>query len=102
MKHISAQEAYAYASQKEGCVIVDVREEEELSHARIPGALFLPLSRLFQDHDILQDKEKLFFICASGGRSVMAAGFAEMKGNTEVYNVQGGMIAWISAGLPTE
>jgi rhodanese-related sulfurtransferase len=40
------------------------------------------------------------FYCQTGGRSGQAAAFAAANGFAEVYNLQGGITAWVQAGLP--
>ncbi len=41
------------------------------------------------------------FICRSGGRSARAARIAQSLGFQNVYNLSGGMLKWIEAGLPS-
>jgi len=40
------------------------------------------------------------FYCQMGGRSAQAAAFAAANGFSDVYNLQGGIAAWMQAGLP--
>jgi 3-mercaptopyruvate sulfurtransferase SseA len=40
--------------------------------------------------------------CKSGGRSGEAATMMKEMGFTEVYNMQGGMLAWSNAGMPVD
>lgn len=100
MKNLSVKEACEMAAREEGSVIVDVREEGETEGTKIPGALSLPLTRFIKEYTSLEGKKKLFFICASGGRSLMAAEYMESKGHVGVYNILGGALAWEKSGLP--
>jgi rhodanese-related sulfurtransferase len=52
--------------------------------------------------DFAGDKEVLF-ICRSGQRSALAAEFATAGGldDLPLFNVEGGTLAWVDAGLPT-
>jgi rhodanese-related sulfurtransferase len=40
--------------------------------------------------------------CRSGGRSAQAAAFFAANGFVDIYNLQGGIIAWVNAGFPVE
>ena len=102
MQAISVQEAYRLATSDSGAVIVDVRELGESEGSAIPGAIALPLTRFLKDFPTLQVRKKLLFICASGGRSSMAAEYMESQGHQGVANVAGGVLAWEDAGLPFE
>jgi rhodanese-related sulfurtransferase len=81
-------------------VIVDVRELGESAGTAIPGAIAMPLTRFIKDFSSLDRTKKLLFICASGGRSSMAAEYMESQGHPSVFNVAGGVIAWEEEGLP--
>jgi rhodanese-related sulfurtransferase len=38
------------------------------------------------------------FYCHVGGRSAQAAAFAAKQGMLDVYNLQGGIAAWVQSG----
>jgi len=44
----------------------------------------------------------IIFQCATGGRSMVAAEFAQMQGLTNISDLGGGIEAWKEAGLPVE
>jgi rhodanese-related sulfurtransferase len=87
-------------------VIIDVREESEISKGMATPALWLPMSRLkakgkaYQSFvESLPKDKKLIFYCAVGGRAQSAATqFAELGYQT--YNM-GGFSDWKAAGNPT-
>jgi rhodanese-related sulfurtransferase len=82
-------------------VVVDVREAQEYSTARIDGAVLIPLSAFDPTSVPAHDGKKLLFHCASGIRCGMAA---EKMGNAghegTIYRLQGGIQAWHQAGHP--
>lgn len=95
---------HAVDLQKNGAVLVDVRELDEFNAVSAPGAILIPLSHIqrdgltaFNGADIDPYTEGLLIICRSGGRSGMVC---EALGDTAI-NVEGGMLAWEAAGLPT-
>ncbi len=74
--------------------IIDVREPEEFSLARINGSELIPLKNIpfrYRDLDI---EGNYYVICKSGGRSRQAVNFLKQKGFKNVKNVGGGIIAW--------
>jgi rhodanese-related sulfurtransferase len=91
----------ALAALGDGARIIDVREADEYADARIAGTTNIPLSTLIDRMSELPTDGALHLICASGGRSARAADYLAQRGYSPV-NVEGGMHAWIDAGLPVE
>jgi rhodanese-related sulfurtransferase len=85
----------------EAPLLVDVRERAEFAERRIPGAILLPLSGLAEDHQALPMDRPLIIHCASGKRSQAAGEFLSRHGYSDVSNLEGGILAWQKAGLPT-
>ena len=80
--------------------LVDVRTEAETARGFIHGAVKLPLNLLQLRLQELDSTAPTVFYCQMGGRSAQAATFATAQGFTEVYNLQGGIAAWMQAGQP--
>ena len=76
--------------------LVDVREEDEWTVAKIPGAELLPLSQWpALALEKLTDKSQALLIqCHHGGRSARAAAWLLGQGFTDVTNLAGGIDAW--------
>lgn len=87
---------------REGALVLDVREDSEFSGGRISGARHIPLGLLKQRlNEIEKHKESSVVVyCRSGTRSGTAAAQLCAAGFTDVTNLQGGIQAWESAGLP--
>lgn len=83
-------------------VLLDVRTPEEFSKEYIEGALLADWnSDDFQRRIEAIDKNAPVFVyCLSGGRSSSAAAAMRKQGFKEVYELQGGIMKWKSAGLP--
>ena len=83
-------------------LLVDVREPNELTAERIPGAIDFPLSTF--DPASLPDPEgkRLVFTCRSGRRSVTASKAAQAAGLPYDAHMAGGILAWKEAGFDTE
>jgi len=83
-------------------VLLDVRTEEEFAKEYIEGALLADWnSNDFQRRiDAIDKNAPVFVYCLSGGRSSSAAAAMRKQGFKEVYELQGGIMKWKSAGLP--
>jgi len=81
---------------------VDVRETHELMASSIdcPQLLLYSLEQLNVLYSEIPVNTPLIIICNHGIRSVRAVELLQQKGFTEVYNLDGGLHAWIEAGLP--
>lgn len=85
-----------------GAQLVDVREPVEYAEAHIPGARLVPLGTfLARPREFLQ-RDDVVFVCAVGIRSALACEMAAAIGFERVYNLEGGVQAWASRGLPLE
>jgi rhodanese-related sulfurtransferase len=85
-----------------GAQLVDVREPAEWqSTGVIAEAELIPLGDLEKraPGELAKDKP-VYVICRSGNRSRAGAQTLVGLGYKEVYSVDGGITAWIDAGLP--
>jgi len=103
MKNITPRETYDQLQAGKICLI-DVREQEEYDQAAIEGAILAPLSNLVTEIENIKipDNQPVIFQCRSGVRSAQAIEYLEqnlLKGY-ELYNMAGGILAWIEDGLP--
>ncbi len=83
-----------------GIDVIDVRDPRDWASGHVPGARNVPLDELRAGAAL--PSSRLLFVCARGMRSQSAARHAEDLGRTEVYSLDGGMLAWAGAGLPIE
>ncbi|HSX21676.1 MAG TPA: molybdopterin-synthase adenylyltransferase MoeB [Gaiellaceae bacterium] len=85
-------------------LLVDIRELDEWTEGRIPGAIHI--TRGFLEARIEQaapDKtQRIVLYCAAGNRSVFAAKTLEDLGYENVASLAGGYTDWKRNGLPTE
>jgi hydroxyacylglutathione hydrolase len=85
--------------------LIDVRTPEEyvgeLGH--IIGSSLKTLGPELDHFLSSTDKNQaIIFICRSGARSGSATAVAMNLGFKNIYNMEGGMLAWNSLSLPTE
>lgn len=81
-------------------LLVDVREVSEFAEVRAEDVVLLPLSTLPARIAELPQERELLFICRSGARSGQVTAYLRAQGREDVWNVNGGMLAWTRAGLP--
>lgn len=81
-------------------LLIDVRNDDEVAHGIIEGAIHIPLALLPLQYEVLNKAENIVFYCHSGVRSAHAAAFATNKGYKNVHNLAGGVLGWARAGYP--
>lgn len=97
--------------EKEGVVLVDLRERDELdAQGIIPGAIHAPRGMLefYADASTTYHREQFdpdartILYCASGGRSALACSTLKELGYRDVAHLEGGFKAWAGAGNAVE
>lgn len=87
---------------REDAQVIDVREPDEYVAGHLPESRNFPLARLEERAGEL-DKLKstpLILICQTGARSTGACKTLAKLGFSKVHNLDGGIAAWRTAGLP--
>jgi rhodanese-related sulfurtransferase len=84
-----------------GAQFIDVREGYEREAGYIPGTRHIELGRLASEAATIDRDRPVVFQCRLGGRSAMATQAFRADGY-DAYNLTGGLMAWVSAGLPIE
>jgi rhodanese-related sulfurtransferase len=90
--------------------LIDIRESEELQNGKIPGAVNAPRGMLefYADSSLPYyrpefDKNKRIILhCASGGRSALAVKTLKEMGYENIAHLDGGLKAWVEAGMDVE
>jgi rhodanese-related sulfurtransferase len=80
-------------------VLLDVREDDEWQRGHVAGARHIPMGAVPARIGEIDPGAELFVMCHAGGRSLRVAQYLARNG-FEPANVDGGMLAWIGAGLP--
>lgn len=102
IKSISPATLKKWLEQQEA-IVIDVREPSEHAAERIKGASLLPLAHVCKQKLPPLNAKKLVIHCRSGKRSQQACEklLAE-EPNLEIYNLEGGILAWDKAGYAVE
>jgi rhodanese-related sulfurtransferase len=83
--------------------ILDVRTPGEFENRHIPGAYNVPLDQLAEHAPELRavGGGMVVLVCQSGQRATRAEALLRESGMPGLHVLEGGMTAWIQAGLPT-
>jgi molybdopterin/thiamine biosynthesis adenylyltransferase/rhodanese-related sulfurtransferase/molybdopterin converting factor small subunit len=101
MKEITAKELYDWQVKGEPFQLIDVREPHEYDIVNIGGTL-IPLGTVASHADEIDRDKKVVIHCKMGGRSAKAIRELEEKfGFTNLYNLKGGILAYIDNVQPT-
>lgn len=98
---------------KKGAIMIDVRTKEEFAAAHIENAIHMPLETVTLEeivrHMQEQEVKTVIFQCFRGTRSAIAIkklieANPIIEDNPDInfrmYNLEGGIKAWIAAGFP--
>jgi rhodanese-related sulfurtransferase len=93
--NITPIELKARLDKKEHFRLIDVREPDEWTIAKLPTAELMPLGQFAQHTaDELSAKEDIVLYCHHGMRSSRAQAYLKAQGFMTVANLTGGIDAW--------
>jgi rhodanese-related sulfurtransferase len=75
-------------------LLLDVREDIELSMARLSNALHIPMGEIPARLAELDRDKTIICMCKVGGRSAQVGHFLVQQGFANVINMAGGINAW--------
>ena len=86
-----------------GTKLIDVREQNEWDESHLEAATHVPQGELVERIDELapDPSERLLLHCRTDNRSALMAGQLASLGYDNVAVMEGGIVAWEDAGLPT-
>ena len=93
MKTISVDELNELRQAGADFQLVDVREPAEYDQANIEG-LLIPLQTIPNNLDKIEKGKQVVVHCRSGKRSANAIQFLESQGFDNLFNLDGGILAW--------
>ncbi len=103
IREVSVDEVNRVLKEQRPVRLIDVREPDEFSGGRIPGAMHIPRGFLeLRIEDKAKREEEVILYCAGGTRSALAARTLIEMGYQNVVSMIGGYNRWTDSGLPTE
>ena len=85
----------------DGWQVIDVREPYEREAGHLAGTRHVELTQLTAEAESIDRERPVVFYCRVGSRSTMAMQAFRGAGY-EAYNLTGGIVNWVAAGLPLE
>jgi rhodanese-related sulfurtransferase len=98
--HLSPQRA-AEMIKSGAAEVVDVRRDWEWEAGHLENARHVEVNDLTANAESIPRDRPVVFVCRGGSRSAMAAEAFRQAG-WDAYHVEGGLRAWVEAGLPFE
>jgi rhodanese-related sulfurtransferase len=98
--HLSPRQA-AEMIEGDDTAVVDVRRDWEWEAGHLAAARHIEVNDLTSSADQVPRDRPVLFVCRGGNRSAMAAEAFRQAG-WDAYHVEGGLRAWIEAGLPLD
>lgn len=96
---ISVTELSEILEKEPSTPLIDVREQEEFDEVNLSGKL-IPMSEIETRWQEIPKDEPVYVHCRSGKRSRTAIEFLKTKGYTNLFNVTGGILAWLNEVNP--
>jgi rhodanese-related sulfurtransferase len=81
-------------------VLVDIRPADAFNAGHVPQARSVPLNELDKKAPALPKNKPIIVMCDIGRSAIGAATRLRTLGFTEVVTLEGGLKAWMTAGLP--
>lgn len=95
MQEITATELKERLDRGDDIQLIDVREQNEYDHARIPESTLIPLGQVVNRMSEIDASRDTVVHCKAGGRSARAIEALQRAGFTgKLTNLKGGITAW--------
>ncbi len=85
----------------EELVLLDVREDDELETASLPGVTHIPMNEVPEHLTALPHDRAIVVMCHAGGRSARVTKWLNDNGFPNAVNLEGGIDAWSEEIDPT-
>ncbi len=79
-------------------LILDVRTGEEYARSHIKDSVLIPIMILAEKMNEIERGQSILVYCNNGNRSKTACEFLTSKGHKYIFNMLGGIEAWIEKG----
>ena len=91
---IAPAELARWRASSKAFTLLDVREEDEVAFASIPGSTHIPMREIRRRLDELPAEEPIVVLCHAGVRSEYVVRALRAAGHPDVYNLAGGIDAY--------
>jgi len=99
-ENISAAQANAMLQQEDRPFLLDVRTPGEYSEVHLANATLIPIDQVVQRLNEIPKHRPILTYCAVGSRSSLVTDYLAQNGYGPVFNLNGGIQAWLHEGFP--
>ncbi|NNU14803.1 DUF2892 domain-containing protein [Parvularcula sp. ZS-1/3] len=82
--------------------LIDIRDPDEFAREHVAGARSVPLTKIQSGEADLPHGERVAFMCRSGNRTDVHCAALEAAVGDDAMILEGGLMGWQAAGLPTK
>ncbi len=97
---ITPHQAKSLIETRRDLLLIDVRSPEEFRQGALPGSTLIPFWDFTRGRYDLPKDKPILLVCAVGGRSLAIGQLLAAQGHREIYNLKGGLEAWIEQRVP--
>lgn len=98
---ISANEVVQQINQRQA-ILIDIRKAESYKAGHIPQARNIPAEDLITKTEKIAKDKPIIVVCDTGRNAQRSVADLRKQGFTDVSVLEGGLVAWAQAGLPTK
>ncbi|MHB1086765.1 MAG: rhodanese-like domain-containing protein [Minisyncoccota bacterium] len=104
MREMDPKEFYTeFSANPDKYMLVDVRSPSIFTSAHAKGAINIPIENLYDERNTLpRTGKQIALICTTGRLAAVGYGYLESQGFTNLIHIEGGMVNWVTEGLPVE
>lgn len=93
----------AFSANPDKYLLIDVRSPSIYTSAHAKGAINIPIENLYDERNSLpRSGKQIALICTTGRLAAVGYGYLESQGFTNLIHIEGGMVNWVTEGLPVE
>lgn len=98
---INANEVVQQINQRQA-ILIDIRKAESYKAGHIPQARNIPAEDLVTKTEKIAKDKPIIVVCDTGRNAQRSVADLRKQGFTDVSVLEGGLVAWTQAGLPTK
>lgn len=98
---INANEVVQQINQRQA-ILIDIRKAESYKAGHIPQARNIPTEDLISKTEKIAKDKPIIVVCDTGRNAQRSVADLRKQGFTDVSVLEGGLVAWVQAGLPTK
>ncbi|TLM66841.1 MAG: rhodanese-like domain-containing protein [Deltaproteobacteria bacterium] len=98
--NVNPRQAAALLKERADIYLLDVRTLQEYRQAHLADSNLIPIDQIERRLAEIPRNRPILVYCAVGSRSAQVFSYLARRGYPEVYNLDGGIVAWAQHGYP--